>query len=100
MRAAAADGDLTKPTALPSETKPINDLTGDERRKHAVVARRIEEADYPDHRIEQACVEPARGHHLDRVLHPRRVAASLDPNRRNDRGLEHNAPGPVLFALG
>src|SRR2546426_392134 len=78
MRAAAADGDLTHPTALLAETKPIDDLAGDERRKHRVVARRIEEADYPDHRIEQACVEPAHGHHLDRVIHPRGVEPSLD----------------------
>src|SRR2546426_106458 len=84
MRAAAADGDLTHPTALLAETKPIDDLAGDERRKHRVVARRIEEADYPDHRIEQACVEPAHGHHLDRVIHPRGVEPSLDQDLRID----------------
>src|SRR5438094_9459986 len=95
MRAAAADGDLTKPTALLSETKPINDLPGDERRKHAVVARRIEEADYPDHRIEQACVEPAHRHHLDRVIHPRRVARSLDSDLRNDAAVDHKALADV-----
>src|SRR5438552_18507200 len=95
MRAAAADGDLTKPTALLSETKPIDDLACDERRKHAVVARRIEEADYPDHRIEQACVERAHGHHLARVIHPRGVEARLDQDLRNAGGGEHKAYGQL-----
>src|SRR3989454_6244408 len=56
--------------------------------RSAVVARRIEEADYPDHRIEQACVEPAHGHHLDRVIHPRGVEPSLDRSEEHTSELQ------------
>jgi hypothetical protein len=92
--AAVGPGDLGQARPLVAQQHAVEDLALDQRGQHGGVARRIDQADHPHHRVQQRRIDLADRHGPDQrpgVLGQGRLAAQLQQQVADHRRVQIHA---------